>query len=44
MILSCCSQVVWLVTWVSTMLLNLDLGLAASIIFAVFTVIFRTQM
>uniref|UniRef100_A0AAQ5YET7 STAS domain-containing protein n=1 Tax=Amphiprion ocellaris TaxID=80972 RepID=A0AAQ5YET7_AMPOC len=36
--------VVWLVTWVSTMLLNLDLGLAASITFALFTVIFRTQM
>uniref|UniRef100_A0A3Q2DZG5 Solute carrier family 26 member 6, like 1 n=1 Tax=Cyprinodon variegatus TaxID=28743 RepID=A0A3Q2DZG5_CYPVA len=35
---------VWLVTWVSTMLLNLDLGLAASIVFALFTVIFRTQM
>uniref|UniRef100_A0AAQ5Y178 STAS domain-containing protein n=1 Tax=Amphiprion ocellaris TaxID=80972 RepID=A0AAQ5Y178_AMPOC len=37
-------KVVWLVTWVSTMLLNLDLGLAASITFALFTVIFRTQM
>uniref|UniRef100_A0A8C7YWF8 Solute carrier family 26 member 6, like 1 n=1 Tax=Oryzias sinensis TaxID=183150 RepID=A0A8C7YWF8_9TELE len=36
--------VVWLVTWVSTMLLNLDLGLAASITFALFTVIFRTQL
>uniref|UniRef100_A0A8C6PKZ2 Solute carrier family 26 member 6, like 1 n=1 Tax=Nothobranchius furzeri TaxID=105023 RepID=A0A8C6PKZ2_NOTFU len=36
--------VVWLVTWVSSLLLNLDMGLAASIIFAVFTVIFRTQM
>ncbi|MED6258114.1 hypothetical protein ATANTOWER_003131, partial [Ataeniobius toweri] len=36
--------VVWLVTWVSTMLLNLDLGLAASIVFALFTVTFRTQM
>ncbi|XP_068449824.1 solute carrier family 26 member 6, like 1 [Clinocottus analis] len=36
--------VVWLVTWVSTMLLNLDLGLAASIIFALMTVIFRTQL
>ncbi|KAM8914383.1 solute carrier family 26 member 6, like 1 isoform 2-T2 [Spinachia spinachia] len=35
---------VWLVTWVSTLLLNLDLGLAASIIFALMTVIFRTQM
>ncbi|XP_069546727.1 solute carrier family 26 member 6, like 1 [Brachyistius frenatus] len=36
--------VVWLVTWVSTLLLNLDLGLAASITFALFTVILRTQM
>uniref|UniRef100_A0A3Q3XI11 STAS domain-containing protein n=1 Tax=Mola mola TaxID=94237 RepID=A0A3Q3XI11_MOLML len=35
---------VWLVTWVSTLLLNLDLGLAASIVFALLTVIFRTQM
>ncbi|XP_061583206.1 solute carrier family 26 member 6, like [Cololabis saira] len=35
---------VWLVTWVSTMLLNLDMGLAASITFALFTVIFRTQL
>ncbi|XP_032369521.1 solute carrier family 26 member 6, like 1 [Etheostoma spectabile] len=36
--------VVWLVTWVSTLLLNLDLGLAASIIFALLSVIFRTQL
>ncbi|KAM3621339.1 uncharacterized protein V6R79_009799 [Siganus canaliculatus] len=36
--------VVWLVTWVSTLLLNLDLGLVASIVFALLTVIFRTQM
>ncbi|XP_070813803.1 solute carrier family 26 member 6, like 1 [Chaetodon trifascialis] len=35
---------VWLVTWVSTLLFNLDLGLAASITFALFTVIFRTQL
>ncbi|KAM6980729.1 solute carrier family 26 member 6, like 1 [Aplochiton taeniatus] len=35
--------VVWLVTWVSTLLFNLDLGLAASITFALLTVIFRTQ-
>ncbi|XP_029288233.1 solute carrier family 26 member 6, like 1 isoform X2 [Cottoperca gobio] len=35
---------VWLVTYVSTLLLNLDLGLAASIIFALLTVIFRTQL
>ncbi|XP_024916142.1 solute carrier family 26 member 6, like 1 [Cynoglossus semilaevis] len=36
--------VVWLVTWVSTLLLNLDLGLVASVLFALLTVIFRTQM
>uniref|UniRef100_A0A7N8XXT2 Solute carrier family 26 member 6, like 1 n=1 Tax=Mastacembelus armatus TaxID=205130 RepID=A0A7N8XXT2_9TELE len=36
--------VLWLVTWVSTLLLNLDLGLAASVTFALVTVIFRTQM
>ncbi|XP_041837406.1 solute carrier family 26 member 6, like [Melanotaenia boesemani] len=36
--------VVWLVTWLSTVLLNLDLGLAASVTFALFTVIFRTQL
>ncbi|XP_070759222.1 solute carrier family 26 member 6, like 1 [Enoplosus armatus] len=36
--------VVWLVTWVSSLLLNLDLGLAASITFALLTVIFRTQL
>lgn len=43
--MTCCiTQVVWLVTWVSTLLLNLDLGLAASITFALLTVIFRTQL
>ncbi|XP_039971449.1 solute carrier family 26 member 6, like [Xiphias gladius] len=36
--------VVWLVTWLSSLLLNLDLGLAASITFALLTVIFRTQL
>ncbi|XP_040889872.1 solute carrier family 26 member 6, like [Toxotes jaculatrix] len=36
--------VVWLVTWVSALLLNLDVGLAASITFALLTVIFRTQL
>ncbi|CAL8257182.1 unnamed protein product [Arctogadus glacialis] len=35
---------VWLVTWVATLLFNLDLGLAASIVFALLTVIFRTQL
>ncbi|TVK90561.1 Solute carrier family 26 member 6 [Bagarius yarrelli] len=34
---------VWLVTWVSTILFNMDMGLAASIGFALLTVIFRTQ-
>uniref|UniRef100_A0A3Q2YA50 Solute carrier family 26 member 6, like 1 n=1 Tax=Hippocampus comes TaxID=109280 RepID=A0A3Q2YA50_HIPCM len=36
--------VLWLVTWVSTLLFNLDLGLAAAIMFALLTVIFRTQL
>uniref|UniRef100_A0A8C7QQM8 STAS domain-containing protein n=1 Tax=Oncorhynchus mykiss TaxID=8022 RepID=A0A8C7QQM8_ONCMY len=35
---------VWLVTLVCTILLNLDLGLAASIGFSMLTVIFRTQL
>ncbi|KAM9751413.1 solute carrier family 26 member 6-like [Menidia menidia] len=35
---------VWLVTFVSTILLNLDLGLAVSIGFSILTVIFRTQL
>uniref|UniRef100_A0A674DRQ7 Solute carrier family 26 member 6, like 1 n=1 Tax=Salmo trutta TaxID=8032 RepID=A0A674DRQ7_SALTR len=35
---------VWLVTWVCTLLFNLDLGIGASTTFAVFTVIFRTQL
>ncbi|XP_037627617.1 solute carrier family 26 member 6-like [Sebastes umbrosus] len=35
---------VWLVTFVSTLLLNLDLGLAVSIGFSMLTVIFRTQL
>lgn len=35
---------VWLTTFVSTILLNLDLGLAVSIVFAMLTVIFRTQL
>ncbi|XP_073325519.1 solute carrier family 26 member 6 [Pagrus major] len=35
---------VWLVTFTSTILLNLDLGLAVSIVFSMLTVIFRTQL
>ncbi|KAJ3603079.1 hypothetical protein NHX12_030823 [Muraenolepis orangiensis] len=35
---------VWCVTWIATLLFNLDLGLAASIFFALLTVIFRTQL
>ncbi|KAL6457926.1 hypothetical protein MHYP_G00331560 [Metynnis hypsauchen] len=34
---------VWLVTWASTVFFNLDMGLGASISFALLTVIFRTQ-
>uniref|UniRef100_A0A8C2XQ54 Solute carrier family 26 member 6, like 2 n=1 Tax=Cyclopterus lumpus TaxID=8103 RepID=A0A8C2XQ54_CYCLU len=35
---------VWVVTFISTILLNLDLGLAVSIGFSMLTVIFRTQL
>ncbi|XP_067095221.1 solute carrier family 26 member 6-like [Osmerus mordax] len=35
---------VWVVTLVCTILLNLDLGLLASIVFAMLTVIFRSQL
>ncbi|NWU18384.1 S26A6 protein, partial [Cephalopterus ornatus] len=36
--------VVWIVTFVATLLLNLDIGLAASVAFGLLTVIFRTQL
>ncbi|KAJ1110951.1 hypothetical protein NDU88_008297 [Pleurodeles waltl] len=36
--------VVWVATFVATLLLNLDLGLAASVGFALLTVVFRTQL
>ncbi|NXS79366.1 S26A6 protein, partial [Erpornis zantholeuca] len=35
---------VWIVTFVATLLLNLDIGLAASVAFGLLTVIFRTQL
>uniref|UniRef100_A0A674J1K2 Solute carrier family 26 member 6 n=1 Tax=Terrapene triunguis TaxID=2587831 RepID=A0A674J1K2_9SAUR len=35
---------IWLVTFVATLLLNLDMGLGVSVAFALLTVIFRTQM
>ncbi|XP_020789914.2 solute carrier family 26 member 6, like [Boleophthalmus pectinirostris] len=35
---------IWLVTLISTLLLNLDMGLAASIAFALLSIIVRTQM
>ncbi|XP_053324863.1 solute carrier family 26 member 6-like [Spea bombifrons] len=35
---------VWLVTFVSTILLNLDIGLGVSVAFSLLTVIFRTQL
>ncbi|XP_071900708.1 solute carrier family 26 member 6 isoform X2 [Anas platyrhynchos] len=35
---------IWIVTFVATLLLNLDIGLAASVAFALLTVIFRTQL
>uniref|UniRef100_A0A8C0BWK7 Solute carrier family 26 member 6 n=1 Tax=Buteo japonicus TaxID=224669 RepID=A0A8C0BWK7_9AVES len=38
------SQMVWIVTFVATLLLNLDIGLGASVAFGLLTVIFRTQL
>ncbi|XP_063797222.1 solute carrier family 26 member 6-like isoform X2 [Pseudophryne corroboree] len=35
---------VWVVTFVATILLNLDIGLAVSVAFSLLTVIFRTQL
>ncbi|NWW61578.1 S26A6 protein, partial [Ifrita kowaldi] len=35
---------VWIVTFVATLLLNLDIGLAASVAFGLLTVIFRSQL
>ncbi|NXI41916.1 S26A6 protein, partial [Galbula dea] len=35
---------VWIVTFVATLLLNLDIGLGASVAFGLLTVIFRTQL
>ncbi|XP_068108798.1 solute carrier family 26 member 6-like isoform X1 [Hyperolius riggenbachi] len=35
---------IWLVTFFSTVCLNLDIGLAVSVVFGLFTVTFRTQL
>ncbi|KAK0138812.1 Solute carrier family 26 member 6 [Merluccius polli] len=35
---------IWSVTWVATLLLNLDVGLAVAVVFAMLTVIFRIQL
>nr|XP_048713467.1 solute carrier family 26 member 6 isoform X2 [Caretta caretta] len=40
----CLLQLIWLVTFVATLLLNLDMGLGVSVAFALLTVIFRTQL
>uniref|UniRef100_A0A803XS14 Solute carrier family 26 member 6 n=1 Tax=Meleagris gallopavo TaxID=9103 RepID=A0A803XS14_MELGA len=37
-------KMVWVVTFIATLLLNLDIGLGASVAFALLTVIFRTQL
>ena len=36
-------QVVWLVTWLSVVVLNVDLGLAIGVVFSMMTLICRTQ-
>ncbi|XP_072845670.2 solute carrier family 26 member 6 isoform X2 [Pogona vitticeps] len=35
---------IWIVTFVATILLNLDIGLGVAVVFSLLTVIFRTQM
>ncbi|XP_020854654.1 solute carrier family 26 member 6 isoform X2 [Phascolarctos cinereus] len=35
---------IWLVTFVATVLLNLDIGLAVAIVFSLLSVVFRTQL
>uniref|UniRef100_A0A8D0GGE1 Solute carrier family 26 member 6 n=1 Tax=Sphenodon punctatus TaxID=8508 RepID=A0A8D0GGE1_SPHPU len=35
---------IWLLTFVATLLLNLDMGLGVAVVFALLTVIFRTQL
>uniref|UniRef100_A0A8C4ZNE2 Solute carrier family 26 member 6, like 2 n=1 Tax=Gadus morhua TaxID=8049 RepID=A0A8C4ZNE2_GADMO len=35
---------IWSVTWVATILLNLDIGLAVAVVFSMLTVIFRIQL
>uniref|UniRef100_A0A8C4PLT0 Solute carrier family 26 member 6 n=1 Tax=Equus asinus TaxID=9793 RepID=A0A8C4PLT0_EQUAS len=37
-------KLIWLVTFVATILLNLDLGLAAAVAFSLLLVVFRTQL
>uniref|UniRef100_A0A3B3US01 STAS domain-containing protein n=1 Tax=Poecilia latipinna TaxID=48699 RepID=A0A3B3US01_9TELE len=34
---------VWVVTWLSVVVLNVDLGLAIGVVFSMMTVIYRTQ-
>lgn len=36
-------QVIWLVTWAAVVILGVDVGLLAGVVFAIITVIFRTQ-
>lgn len=36
-------QIVWVVTWLSVVVLNVDLGLAIGVVFSMMTVICRTQ-
>lgn len=38
-----CLQMVWVVTWLSVVVLNVDLGLAIGVVFSMMTVICRTQ-
>ncbi|KAM8930372.1 solute carrier family 26 member 6-like isoform 2-T2 [Pelodytes ibericus] len=39
-----CDLLIWIVTFISTICLNLDIGLAIAVVFGMFTVTFRTQL
>ncbi|KAG8549722.1 hypothetical protein GDO81_019898 [Engystomops pustulosus] len=39
-----CDLLIWLVAFLSTICLNLDVGLAVAVVFGLFTVTFRTQL
>lgn len=43
-LLAFCFQLIWLVTFVATILVNLDLGLVVAVVFSLLLVVARTQL